>query len=233
MSERTQYSKFYLIFLSSIIFLIVLSQVIMHARLSDHKNAGMEINIAGRQRTLVQQMATKALEIQFKAQAEQTVKSDIQELQVVFNRWRNSHYGLIQGSHSLMLEADNSDEIDKLLSEVNPLFYDLQENLDSLLKKEGVAPEVQLENILKRVEPYQDMMDRVVHQFTKESSDEIQNLRVISWSLALITIAVLFFTFMYLIRPILFRSRIQNEELVFLNRNLEKVSKIKSDFWPT
>lgn len=230
MSERTQYSKFYLIFLSSIIFLIVLSQLIIHARLSDHENAGMEINIAGRQRTLVQQMAKTALEIQFKAQEELPVKSDVQELQVVFNRWRNSHHGLIQGSPSLMLEADNSEEIDKLLSEVNPLFYDLQENLDSLLKKEGVATEVQLENILKRVEPYQDMMDRVVHQFTKESSDEIQNLRVISWSLALITIAVLFFAFMFLIRPILLRSRIQNEELVFLNRNLEKVSKIKSDF---
>ena len=220
MSERTQYSKFYLIFLSSIIFLIVLSQLIIHARLSDHENAGMEINIAGRQRTLVQQMAKTALEIQFKAQEELPVKSDVQELQVVFNRWRNSHHGLIQGSPSLMLEADNSEEIDKLLSEVNPLFYDLQENLDSLLKKEGVATEVQLENILKRVEPYQDMMDRVVHQFTKESSDEIQNLRVISWSLALITIAVLFFAFMFLIRPILLRSRIQNEELVFLNRNL-------------
>lgn len=230
MSERTQYSKFYLIFLSSIIFLIVLSQLIIHSRLSDHENAGMEINIAGRQRTLVQQMAKTALEIQFKAQAEQPVKSDLQELQVVFNRWRNSHHGLIQGSPSLMLEADNSDEIDKLLSEVNPLFYDLQENLDSLLKKEGVATEVQLENILKRAGPYQDMMDRVVHQFTKESSDEIQNLRVISWSLALITIAVLFFAFMFLIRPILLRSRIQNEELVLLNRNLEKVSKIKSDF---
>ncbi|MFT4778573.1 MAG: signal transduction histidine kinase/DNA-binding response OmpR family regulator [Flavobacteriales bacterium] len=230
MAQRTQYSKFYLIFLSSIVFLIVLSQLIINSRLTDQENAGMEINIAGRQRTLVQEMAKSALEMHYNQRNVVPAKSEIQDLQVIVNRWRNSHRGLIQGSPSLKLEGDNSEEINRLLDEVNPVFYAIEENVNSLLKKEGVGVEKEVVALLRNDEPYQDLMDRVVHQYTKESADKIQNLRVISWSLALITVAVLFFAFMFLIRPILLKSRIQNEELVFLNRNLEKVNQIKSDF---
>ncbi len=230
MSKRTQYSKFYLIFLSSIIFLIVLSQLIIHSRLTDQENAGMGINIAGRQRTLVQQMAKTALEMQYNQRNGLPVKSELKDLQVAFNRWRNSHQGLIQGSAALKLEGDNSEEISRLLDEVNPLFYDIQESLDSLLAKEGVSVDKEIASLLKNDEPYQDLMDRVVHQYTLESTGKIQNLRLISWSLACITVLALFLAFMFLIRPILLKSRIQNEELVFLNRNLEKVSRIKSDF---
>lgn len=230
MSKRTQYSKFYLIFLSSIIFLIVLSQLIIHSRLTDQENAGMEINIAGRQRTLVQQMAKTALEMQYNQRNGLPVKTELKDLQVAFNRWRNSHQGLIQGSAALKLEGNNSREISQLLDEVNPLFYDIQESLDSLLAKEGLSVDKEVASLLKNDEPYQDLMDRVVHQYTLESTDKIQNLRLISWSLAFITVAALFLAFMFLIRPILLKSRIQNEELVFLNRNLEKASRIKSDF---
>ena len=230
MSQRVNYSRNYILFLSSVIILILTSQLIFHSHLSDQEHSGMEINIAGRQRTYVQQIAKLSLEIRYQSEAGEVTQDEVNELRTVSKHWEDSHRALLQGSELFDIDGENSTEIKALFNEVRPVFFELKDNVRTILDNNGQDCDSAITNILRKDDQYQDLMNRVVYQYTSESAGQISRLRTLSWTLAITTLMVLFLAFMFIIRPVLNKLGMQNDELLELNRNLEKVSQIKSDF---
>ncbi|MCH2198615.1 MAG: ATP-binding protein [Flavobacteriales bacterium] len=190
----------------------------------------MEINIAGRQRTYVQQIAKLSLEIRYQSEAGEVTQDEVNELRTVSKHWEDSHRALLQGSELFDIDGENSTEIKALFNEVRPVFFELKDNVRTILDNNGQDCDSAITNILRKDDQYQDLMNRVVYQYTSESAGQISRLRTLSWTLAITTLMVLFLAFMFIIRPVLNKLGMQNDELLELNRNLEKVSQIKSDF---
>ncbi|WP_306642958.1 response regulator [Sanyastnella coralliicola] len=190
----------------------------------------MEINIAGRQRTYVQQIAKLSLEIRYQSEAGEVTQDEVNELRTVSKHWEDSHRALLQGSELFDIDGENSTEIKALFDEVRPVFFELKDNVRTILDNNGQECDSAITNILRKDDQYQDLMNRVVYQYTSESAGQISRLRTLSWTLAITTLLVLFLAFMFIIRPVLNKLGMQNDELLELNRNLEKVSQIKSDF---
>ena len=228
--QRSNYSRYYLLFLSSIFLLIILSQAIIHGSLTDQQDSGKEINVSSTQRTLVQEIAKLALQIRYKNEQGQGIQKEVKDLKVAARRWKESHKALLQGSQNYGLDGKNSPEIEQLFEEVSPVFFEIEKEVKQLIEKEGVDAESSIEAILLKDDVYESIMEKVVAQYTRESSEDVARIRTLSWGLALATAIVLVLAFMFIIRPVLTKLRSQNDELVELNQGLEKVSQIKSDF---
>lgn len=230
MLKREAYSRSYLLFLTTAFVLMIVSQGVIHFLLSDQEDAGREINVASRQRTLVQQIAKLSLEIRDKNERGVTVKEEVKELKVLYNRWESSQRALLQGSDFYKIDGDKSARIEELYKNVNPLYFDIKEQVTEVIKKEGEECDTAIEVILQKDDPYLEAMNAVVHAYTTEQSEKVRSLRLIGWGLTTITLLALVVALRFIIRPVLQRLREQNEELVELNANLEKAGRIKSDF---
>ena len=233
MEDRVNYSKYYILFLSLVLLLIVASHTVVSFSLSDRELAGTEINIASRQQVFVSQMAIKAVEIEHCLASGKPYKSEMTELELLHQKWRDSHKGLINGNVMYNLDGDNSDEITELLNKLTPHFLFVSKNTEALLKGEWSTPDelkLLVSNIVNREEDYARGMDGVIAQFIAENKDHLTNFKLLGWILTIITVAALILSFTLIIRPLLFRLKEQNDALSDLNTNLEKTNQIKSDF---
>lgn len=230
MLKREAYSRRYLLFLSTVFILMIASQGGIHFLLSDQEDAGREINVASRQRTLVQQIAKLSLEIRDRNAQGEGVKEQVKELQVLYSRWESSQRALLQGSDFYKIDGDKSAAIEAHYKNVNPLFFDIKDQVTKVIDQEGKDCDAAIEVILQKDDPYLEAMNAVVHAYTTEQSEKVRNLRLIGWELTALTLIALVVALRFIIRPVLLRLREQNQELVELNANLEKAGRIKSDF---
>ncbi|MCB0761187.1 MAG: response regulator [Flavobacteriales bacterium] len=231
MGERLNLSKYYALFLSTVILLLIVAQVILHISLSDQQHNSTEVNIATRQAELVTALALKSLEIQSLPDSASARKIAEKDFKVLFQKWQDSHHGLIKGSVAYQLDGDNSEAIKTLFNELNPEYAKLTRNAKAIV--DGAKGEKLSENVAVLVgenENYLDIMKRISYQYVQESESKLLRTNVTAWILTLVTVLALFAGFWVMIRPLFKRLSRQNEQLVDLNKDLEKTSQVKSDF---
>ncbi len=230
MAQKENYSKYYALFISSILVLILLAQGVISFQLNQHSETGMAMHVSGRQRTLAQTLAKSASQIRVKAGKDESFKEELKELKLTRQKWVDSHMALINGSDIYQLSAPDDKTISEKFATINPIFVALKKQLDGLLGEPQRDTDQHLVEILKLTDEYQLMMSEAVYLYSLQHTSQINTQRWVGWSLAILTIIVLILAFMFLIRPLLNRLHDQNIELVELNRNLEKMNQVKSDF---
>lgn len=230
MAQKENYSKYYALFISSILLLILLAQGVISFQLNEQSETGMAMHVSGRQRTLAQTIAKTATQIQGAKSRGDSFRDELKELKLTRQKWVDSHMALINGSDIYQLPVPKNKEIVAKYADVNAIFVSLKKQLDALLSEPEHETEQHLSEILRLSEEYQLLMSEVVYLYSLEDQAQIRTQRWVGWSMAVLTIAVLVLAFMFLIRPLLSRLHNQNEELLELNRNLEKMNQVKSDF---
>lgn len=230
MLKKTANSKNYLLFLATVFVLMLVSQGVVHYFLSDQEDAGREIQLAGRQRTLVQQIAKLSLEISYKSERNENIREELKELRVLNDRWQASQRALLQGDRAYKIDGHKSAVIEEMYEVVNPLFFDIKHSVDHVVENDGQTSDDAIATILMKDDLYLDEMNKVVGQYTREQSQKVVRLRYIGWGLMTLTLVLLAVAFQYIVRPFQTKLKAQNEELLELNKNLDKVGKIKSEF---
>jgi signal transduction histidine kinase/DNA-binding response OmpR family regulator len=153
------------------------------------------------------------------------------ELAVLYQKWKDSHRGLVNGSIAYQLSGDNSPEVKAMFNELTPEFIKLSKSVEQIMnaqKGEDISESVN--TILNGDDEYLNLMKKISYQYVRESQDRVSSARMIGWVLTGLTVLALLFSFAMFIRPMFRRLSSQNEELISLNRDLEKTSKVKGDF---
>lgn len=233
MGERVNYFKYYILFISTVIVLILASQIIIHFSLNDHELSGTEINIASRQKSLVSQMTKTVLELENCVEKGEPVKEKIREYEKHYRKWAASHKGLVNGNTEYGLSGDNPPLVEELYNESLPYYVALNKaSLDVLAFDEEVSgtlsPQIQI--IKNNEEPYRERMNRVIYLYMEGNRSEVANAKILGWVLAALTVLVMILSFSFLIRPLLRKLQKQNLEFLELNTSLEKTNQVKSDF---
>ncbi len=229
MAERLNLSKYYILFLSTVIALIIVSQVIIHFSLKEQQHDSTKVNIATRQTELLTSIALKSKEIQ---DGEYTdFRNTAKDLEILYQKWKDSHRGLVNGSVAYQLSGENSTVVENLFSDLTPEFVKLSKSIEKIMQAgQGEDISESVNTILNGDDEYLSIMKKISYQYVIESEARVANARMIGWILTGLTVLALLFSFALFIRPMFRRLSSQNEELISLNRDLEKTSKVKGEF---
>ncbi|MEQ6118597.1 ATP-binding protein [Reichenbachiella sp. MALMAid0571] len=193
----------YIIALSCIACSIIGSQVYIQKFIGKQTHDSREINIAGRQRMLSQKISKLALEIK-----SNPTNLDFQSsLADAVNLWAISHKGLLLGNDSLGLDANNSSEILKLFSNVQPHHEAIVSHVNSLLtqlsKEKTTIEQItkHVDSILDHEESFLIGMDAIVFQYDNEAKSKVANLRKIEIILFGIALSIIILEFFFFFLP--------------------------------
>ncbi len=189
-------TKLYILALSLIACLAILSQVVIQRALVSQESDAPVINIAGRQRMLSQKLAKTALAVDEMLdhcddpERRQFVRCDefearIDDLREVLDVWIRSHDGLQHGDAELDLPGTNSPEVTALFEKIEPLYQAMREGAESFLvwvehaspeKKDKAAAQPYLRTILAHEGPFLAGMNDVVFRYDAEARARVVHL---------------------------------------------------------
>ncbi|NCG05103.1 MAG: PAS domain-containing protein [Bacteroidetes bacterium] len=196
--------RLYIIALSAIAVSVVVSQLIIRKYLNDQQSDSSVINVAGRQRMLSQKLTKQILFISQEKDSEKirALKGQLTETQKL---WEDSHMGLKNGNLTLGLPGNNSKIIDSMFAAIEPFYQSIQKASRNI----HIIPQDQLgETIAKNVsivknneQKFLVLMDTIVNQYEKEANEKVYALRRLEFLLMIITLALLFFEFIFIFFP--------------------------------
>ena len=210
--------------------IILIAQIVLHMQLGDQKNSGMEVQVAARQRMLVQEISKLTLDIALRKQEDKSYKESLTDLKKTRQKWVDSHIALTQGSEAYQISGEKSLEVQEIVRDLNPIFMSLKKEVDAILSKPDEEFETHLANVTALDDQYAELSKRLGYRFSQEKEAKFKQLYQWSWIFSIGTVIVLLLAFFIIIRPLLARLYNQNAELLDLNDHLEKASKVKSDF---
>ncbi|NNE54485.1 MAG: response regulator, partial [Flavobacteriales bacterium] len=233
MRDRVNYFKYFFIFISTISVLVLASHSVIQFLLNEHELAGTEINITARQNALVSQIYAKSVEILGELEEQNTAKEQLKELTILHQQWEDSHKGLIDGNAVYGLDGENSDAVKSLFDQSTAHYVAINDAV-SIVKSASESDIVELREAIQVIksheEDYGKVMDRVSYQFMEENREGLTKARILAWILGILTVVIMFVTYVVLIRPLIRRLQLQNQELSQLNADLENTNQVKSDF---
>lgn len=201
----------YFIMLSSIIFLLLTSQVIVHYIINSQSQDAELINVAGRQRMLSQAIVKQKL-------AAQEAISPSTDLEILIEDFLSTHQQLSGGKYQSNTEF-NTEQINRK--------YDTLKSAVSVYKRLSTGDVTDAE-LYEASELFLPVMNSIVAEYQHISETKLSRLRWIEVVLFAITILTLFLEYRYLFIP-LRRNLIQkNQELEQKALLLEESNKFKS-----
>lgn len=182
------------------------------------------INLAGQQRTLSQRFAKRALYAQNAVQANQPIpQHTLDTLAKISWEWKRVHFALLNGDAELGVEATNSDEINRLLTEATPALIKLLEAGEKILTS-GSDPTL-VHEALDAIEQsdltYLRTMNRVTNLYQQEAESKLHDLKRLVWILGVVCLTLIFLEFFLVILPMVRRLRESNRLLNEKNADLE------------
>lgn len=207
-----QLSKRYLIAISVIAAIILLSQWLIQGHLYKQINDSRVINVAGRQRMLSQKITKQSLQIrpQNTPQQNQRIKNQLEE---TLTLWIDSHEGLKNGNEALKLPANNSQPITSMFEEVEPHFKKITKAssviIDLLDTPKFYSDTVQsaIQQILDHEDDFLTGMNTIVFQYDLEARNKVLNLRTIELILLFIALVALGLELIFIFRPTAFYAQ--------------------------
>lgn len=212
--------------------LVVLSQLCIHFYLAKHSNDGAKVNLAARQRTLAQTMSKDVLKLRLAGEAKWQEHKVLEDLELVFQKWENTHRALLYGETSYQIDGKNSDEVIQFFREVEPSYTIFYRSVSGILEKpaDPALFDAHADALLQSEEEYLHVMNLITFQYSKEADALVAWLRRLELILACVLLIALIAGFKFIIRPVLLRMQKQNAELVLLNDELKKAGEVKSNF---
>jgi diguanylate cyclase (GGDEF)-like protein/PAS domain S-box-containing protein len=198
----------YIIALSLIALLTLVSQWLIQSTVSRHDHDTHIINIAGRQRMLSQQITKTSYYIAAANHPEHR-KEYLNQLRQAVALWEQAHTGLQKGDAQLGLPGRNSAEIVALFNHIQPRHEAMIKASRQILQ----APEdtANLESAIRRLSENESMflsgMDVIVSRYEAEAEERIALVERLEIALALGTLLVLFLITRFIFSPALHRLR--------------------------
>ena len=196
------FKRISIILFSIIAFLISLALFIFLYLMANVKNDGVIINISGRQRMLSQKITKLCLLIENNTDKNNNVK----ELNTTIELFETSHCELIKPNEKFGFNYKNSDTIIILFSDLQSQYEDIIINAEKIVNNQDSNHKA-LKIILVSEKHFLKTMDKIVFQYEAENS---RKLRLIKYSLILITIFILLILFVevqFIIFPIVNRDK--------------------------
>lgn len=219
--EISTFRKVYKIFVITVIFLILSTQVITQYLIYSQKYDANRINIAGRQRMLSQNITKTILKIF--VQKDNPSPDNLKELESLKDLFALSDHAIQKGSEELKIKANNNDLAQNLFLENQPHFEQII-NISTNFIKEKKIDAKQIEILLSSETIFLKNMDSIVSIFNADSITKVTRLQLIESILAIIAIVVILTEIAVLYRPLIKALITENKELIKQKKNLEEFS---------
>ena len=177
---------------------ILIAQIALHIQLGDHKNSGMEVQVASRQRMLVQEISKLSLDIALKKQEGKSYKESLIDLNKIRQKWVDSHIALTQGSAAYQISGEKSLEVQEMIRELRPIFMFLKKEVDAILSEPDEEFETHLINLTALDDQYDELSKRLGYRLSLEKEAKFQKLYQWSWIFSIGTVIVLLLAFFIL-----------------------------------
>lgn len=226
----------YLIALSTIAFMILLSNMLVQHKLHQLLNDSRVINVAGRQNMLSQRLSNAALKLKVDVSSQErtVIACEIESTLGLLIRSQNA---LLQSDPAMMVEAKNSAETKRLFQELDSAYTQmvyhgnaLHKLLTSKQAYDTSSAKHHIGAILAQEDVFLSGMDAIVNQYDVESRARVDELIEVEQTLMLIALGIILLEVIFIFRPLthfikkivytLNRSRIQAKNLAHERSNL-------------
>ena len=217
-STIRRFTRTYTVALASIACLAIVVQLLLHVRLIDVSDDAHQMDLAGRQRMLSQQLVKATLVAQLVKSAE-VRQASIAEIERVLTLWRQTHLGLQHGSAELGLPGRNSPEVVALFGQLEPHFQAMLQaglRLTQVPLSEPLPADV-VETLLQNESAFRTTMDAIVRTYARESQQRVGQMQLIGWC-GLLGLLIL----LLLLGGLVFRPAVASLEAT--TRQLQQVS---------
>lgn len=221
---------FYVIALSVIALVLILSQVLVQVSISQQQSDARVINVAGRQRMLSQRLTKTAILLAnptiYRADAEHYAE----DIYKIVELWKKCHDGLRTGLLELetTIPVRNSPTIDSMFTQLHPVFEILHTNALVFLHQtqnptadKNTALNQALQNILQNERTFLKIMDSIVFQYDTEAKLRVEQLKKIELILFVITTMLLLLEGFFIFRP----------TYILVDTTISEMSKTEKDLY--
>ncbi|MEQ8812416.1 MAG: type IV pili methyl-accepting chemotaxis transducer N-terminal domain-containing protein, partial [Imperialibacter sp.] len=209
-SKFERLGRFYILALSGIAAIIIISQVLIQNFIASQQDDSHVINVAGRQRMRSQRIAKSALLIsQSESLSEMQLYAD--ELKSVVDLWEASHNGLLNSDSAAGLKGENSRQIAVMFETITPYYVVMVENSRALIARVAsrttfdeplkVAVKELTATILNNEGSFLTTMDKIVSQYDKEARARVDKLSVTELILVAISLSIIILEFIFIFQP--------------------------------
>ncbi|MCW2119328.1 histidine kinase [Flavobacterium sp. 7A] len=204
------FTKFYIIALSVIALISILSQGLIQAYLSNQANDSHIINYTAKLRTYSQSLAKLALLIE----KGKDVENDQREFNNTLKQWQALQEGLLKGSEFLNIEKNDRVELEtmyeiieepyqEILKSGNQLIFEIKNNKNPSQEKIGAL----VDRILVYEKSYLLTMDLIVFDYDRFSRQNLFKLKNIEFWLLGFLLVVLLLEIIFIFYPLSTRIR--------------------------
>lgn len=182
----------YLVALSLIAALTILSQIVVQYLIADQEYDSRVVNIAGRQRMLSQKI-TKTVCYLIEESNREKADATRGQLGAALDLWERSHRGLQQGDEKLGLPGHNSKDVTALFGEIEPRYRAMVAAVKSILSPLSEKAEMAAAlAVIRQNEPeFLKGMDAIVFKYDSEAKSKVTFARWLELALMIVTLAVL------------------------------------------
>ncbi len=207
-SRFNRIGRFYLLALSGIAAIIVISQALIQMHISKQQNDSVIINIAGRQRMLSQNISKQVLQLVASNSREETAAL-VEKLNTTVDLWERSHLALLDGDTSIGIEQHiNSDSISGMFEVIEVPFNNILVNTRAITRTLSKNPELQSDvvpnarMVLSNEDKFLVGMDQIVYQYQQEAEAKISRLQIIELILFMVALTIIVLEFLLIFRPL-------------------------------
>lgn len=196
--------RLYFFALLTIAVTIILSQLLVQYNLNQQLSDSKIINISGKQRMLSQKIVKEVLILHYVS--DKPSSQQISHLKEVVSLWKTNQNALENGSDSLAFPKEKSETLDRLYSEINPIFTSITKATDSFLlnleqKKNTADNSKFVEIILNNEGLFLSKMNQIVSQYDLEAHEKVTEQRKIEYWIFGFTLLVLLLEFFFIFKP--------------------------------
>ncbi|WP_435622687.1 type IV pili methyl-accepting chemotaxis transducer N-terminal domain-containing protein [Flagellimonas sp.] len=192
----------YYLLVVSVVLLTILIQSLTQYTLSEQRSTALVVNLAGRQRMLSQRLLNELYSCRFH-------RCDYAEMKLTLTKLYQMNEILQKGSVGLKIEPLEDPEILREFERLEPhlewLYAELRDfqNFDA----------INFSDVRYRVDRFLVIMDGIVNMFQKKSEKGIKTMMVVELELAIFSIFIILFEFLFIVNPIINRILDQKKKL--------------------
>jgi PAS domain S-box-containing protein len=189
--EQNKIYRFnYFFAIATALLLILINQIYIQYSLQERETDFKVMNIAGKQRMLSQRICLLLL----KGKENNSV---IDELNLQFENWENTHNNLKYGNDLLSIPAIDNEEIKNKLYALDKYVFFIKGELNY----NNYIDSIGLISVFDNQTKYLKAMDEIVTLLQKELEYSVNKIRLIEFILAIFSVLVVILQFNYIVKP--------------------------------
>ncbi|SDR65853.1 Signal transduction histidine kinase [Polaribacter sp. KT25b] len=232
LDQRTfsKLSRLYIFALSTIAVSVIISQVLVRNHLENQESDSTVINVAGRQRMLSQKLTKEIVSLSVSPSLENRIslKNKIKETLFL---WELSHISLQKGNDSLRLPKQNSDEVKRKFTAINPVFKTIKLASNAIVNKLEKNPVINIDDLAANIKLVTNnessfllKMDAIVNQYDLEANEKVAWLRKLEFFLMALTLIILLGEFLFIFWPTAKSVKATLSELLLAEKRAKKMA---------